>query len=67
MGPRTVYVDYREHLHSGLGYDPPRKRLENSELAEKGFHEVCLEVQCSRTPLTMFVKRKLYLDLKITL
>ena len=58
MGPRTVYVDYREHLRSGLGYDPPRKRLENSDLTEKGFHEACLEIQCSRTPFTMFTKRK---------
>ena len=67
MGPRTVYVDYREHLRSGLGYDPPRKRLENSDLTEKGSHEACLEIQCSRTPFTMFTKRKLTLGRKITL
>ena len=67
MGPRTVYVDYREHLHSGLGYDPPRKRLENFDLTEKGFHEVCLEMQCSRKPFTMFTKRKLNLDLNYSI
>ena len=50
MGPRTIYVDSREHLRSGPGYDPPRKCVENSDLTEKDFHEVCLEIQCSRTP-----------------
>ena len=50
MGPRTVYVDSREHLRSGPGHDPPRKRVEISDLTEKDFHEVCLEIQCYRTP-----------------